>query len=324
MAQKNRLLIVTGTTASGKSSFIYEHCKNLPISIINADSRQVYRDLLISSASPAPQELELLPHQLYNFLPLDATFSAGAFIRNAKEAIANAQSSGRIPVFCGGSYFYIHSLLHGLLPEITIPEEIRSHVAALSDDEAWQKFYAIDEAAARRVHAHNRVRLNRQLSLCLAHGGPISKLTRNGGIYNDFEIMMLIFAPSRKMLHERVIHRVEKMLEGGIISEAQAVIEAAREKKLDWHVSPALSGIGIREFFECYHETGLMPLQLSASEIAAVAENIVQNTMQFAKRQMTWFRNATEKPVNTKTVDPSYEPEQIAALAREFIQVRAQ
>lgn len=323
MPLKPRLLILTGTTASGKSNFIYDYLKTLPISVINADSRQVYRDLKISSASPTPRQLLLFPHYLYNFLPLDATFSAGAFIRMAKEAIAHAHGTGRIPVLCGGTYFYIHSLLQGLLPEIPVPDDIQSHVAKLSDDEAWQQFHAIDAVAAQRVHPHNRVRLNRQLALCLAHGGPISNLARSGGIQDDFEILMLVFAPSRTILQQRVTARVAQMFAEGIIDEAQIVFHMEQEKHLDWRLCPALSGIGIREFFEYYQTTKIMPLQLSVPERAAVAESIVRNTMQLIKRQMTWFRNAAEKPVNTKTVDPSYEPELIAALLREFIQVRA-
>ncbi|HNJ66710.1 MAG TPA: hypothetical protein PKW28_12505, partial [Turneriella sp.] len=114
MAQKPRLIILTGTTASGKSAFLYQSLHDLPLAIINADSRQVYRDLRISSASPGSAELGLFYHELYNFLPLDAVYSAGTFVADARQAIARSLAQGRIPVVCGGTYFYIQSLLDGV------------------------------------------------------------------------------------------------------------------------------------------------------------------------------------------------------------------
>ncbi|MFZ5630421.1 MAG: tRNA (adenosine(37)-N6)-dimethylallyltransferase MiaA [Spirochaetota bacterium] len=323
MAQKPRLLILTGTTASGKSAFLYRNFRDLPLSVINADSRQVYSDLRISSASPAESELSLFHHELYNFLPLDAIYSAGTFATDARQAIIRALSAGRFPVVCGGTFFYIQSLLSGLLPPIPVPEDIRQQVEALSETEAWQQFNAIDPVAAARVHRHNRVRMNRQLMLCLAHGGPISAIERAGGIAEDFDIMMLVFAPEREALRERVSTRVGQMFAGGIVGEADGVVRRSLAAGLDWHTLPALTGIGTSEFFAAYSQTGKLPSELDREQLAAVGQSIITNTMQLVKRQMTWFRNSSAKPPNTKTVDPSYEHELIAALARDFMQVRA-
>jgi len=323
MAQKPRLLILTGTTASGKSAFLYEWLRDLPLAIINADSRQIYRDLRISSASPGGAELRLFSHELYNFLPLDAIYSAGAFVADARQAVDRAIAAGCMPVICGGTFFYIQSLLTGLLPEIAIPEEIRASVENMTETQAWQALYRIDPAAAAHIHSRNRVRVNRQLMLCLAHGGPISSIARSGGIVDDFEILMLVFAPPRDILRERVSGRVRQMFTAGLISEADAVVRRALAQNLNWHSLPALTAIGTREFFEAFRITGKFPAELDATQQAAVGQSIVTNTMQLAKKQMTWFRNSSAKPAFTKTVDPSYEHELIAALAREFMQVRA-
>jgi tRNA A37 N6-isopentenylltransferase MiaA len=82
---KPKVIVVTGATASGKSQFVYEHLRALPLTVINADSRQVYTDLPVSSASPSAEEKSLFEHRLYNFLPIDAVFSAGQFMRSAKK-----------------------------------------------------------------------------------------------------------------------------------------------------------------------------------------------------------------------------------------------
>ncbi len=324
MAQKPRLLILTGTTASGKSAFLYRELSDLPLTVINADSRQVYRDLRISSASPGNEELKLFEHELFNFLPIEASYSAGAFVADARKAIHRSLEDGNIPVVCGGTYFYIQSLLSGLLPEIHVPDSIRKLVEEMPEAEAWRKFHEIDPVAAARVHRHNRVRLNRQLMLCLAHGGPISRIARLGGIADEFEILMLVFAPPREVLRERVSARLRQMLASGMVGEADAVVRHAIAAGLKWHTLPALTGIGTREFFEAYASTGLFPAELSAGQLESVAQNILTNTMQLVKRQMTWFRNSSAKQPFTKTVDPSYEHKLIAALARDFMQVRVQ
>lgn len=321
MADLPRLLILTGTTASGKSSFLYRHLRDLPLTIINADSRQVYTDLRISSASPTLAEREIFAHELYNYLEPERIFSAGQFVREARAAIARAIASGTYPVICGGTYFYIQSLLEGLLPEIEVPERIRLQVEQLTDTEAWEMFSGLDPVAAAKVHRHNRVRVNRQLALCLAHEGPISSLARDGGITGLYEILMLIFLPEREDLRTRVAERVGQMFDAGIVAEANSAVGRWLGQGIGWREVPAYTGIGIREFFEVHEETGVLPGKLTETMLAGLRERIIRNTMQLVKRQMTWFRNAASKPPFTKTVDPLYEHELIAALARDFLQV---
>lgn len=323
MQQKPRLLILTGTTASGKSAFLYRYLRHLPLTVINADSRQVYRALRISSASPGEAELGMFRHELYNFLPLDAVYSAGAFVTGARLAIDRARDAGRFPVVCGGTFFYIQSLLSGLLPEIAVPDEIRTRVEEMSDAGAFQAFAAIDPVAAARVHRHNRVRLNRQLMLCLAHGGPISRVARQGGIAGDFSVAMLIFAPPREVLRERIVTRLEQMFHEGMVAEADTALRTALDAGLDWRSLPALTGIGTSEFFDVYSNFGHLPSELHRGQLDAVKQQIVTHTMQLVKRQMTWFRNSSAKPQDTKTVDPSFEHERIAALVQNFVQARS-
>lgn len=321
MAELSRLLILTGTTASGKSAFLYHHLRGLPLTIINADSRQVYSDLKISSASPTPAEREIFAHELYNYLEPEKVFSAGQFVREARAAIERALGLGRYPVICGGTYFYIQSLLEGLLPEVTVPEAITQKVEQMTEAEAWETFSQLDPVAAAKVHRHNRVRVSRQLALCLTHGGPISSLARDGGIAQLHNILMLIFLPAREELHTRVAARVDQMFDAGIVAEAAAAVSRSLGQGRDWREVPAYTGIGIREFFEMHEETRVLPGDLTGEMQAHLRTRIIRNTMQLVKRQVTWFRNAASKPPFTKTVDPLYEHELIAALAREFLQV---
>lgn len=321
MPTKPKLIIITGATAAGKSAFIYEHLRTLPLAVINADSRQIYRDVTIASASPNTTELSLIPHALYNFLPVTAAFSAGEFMRAAKAEIAAAGGRGLVPVICGGTYFYLQALLYGLLPTIDIPQEILQRVEALPAAEAYGELQKLDPVAAAQNHPHNVRRVKRALALCLAQAAPISTLVKTGGIANDFEILMLIFDMDRVRLRERTALRVRQMFTSGLVNEVEKLVAGAISsggiKK--WKDFPAYTGIGIREFFEVYETDGVTPATLSAEKLRQVENAIAQNTIHLVKRQQTWYKNAEPKPANTKTVDPSYENGRIAALVHDFV-----
>jgi tRNA dimethylallyltransferase len=314
---KPKLIVITGATAAGKSAFIYEHLTGLPLTIINADSRQVYRGLTISSASPAADDLNKFPHALYNFLPITAAFSAGEFMRTARIEIANALAAGRVPLLCGGTYFYLHAVFYGLLPRVDISAAIQAQVAQMDPATAYNQLAKLDPVAAAANHPHNIYRVKRALMLCLAQGGPISVLEKTGGIADDFEILLLIFDMDRAVLRTRTSQRVKQMFAGGLVEEIQQTMQ--QSDITQWRSTPALTGIGVREFLEVYEATGKTPAQLSETLLQDVENKIAQNTIHLVKRQQTWYRNAQPKPANTKTVDPSYENRQIAELVKKFI-----
>jgi len=315
-----KLVIVTGATAAGKSAFLYENLREFPCVVINADSRQVYTDLEISSASPSAAEKAMFPHRLYNFLPLDAHYSAGAFVRQATVEIEAAHAEGQMPLLCGGTYFYLHALLYGLLPEVTILETVRAYVQNLSGEAAYSELCTLDQIAATNIHPHNEVRVKRALMLCLTTQKKISAAPKSGGIAERYEILMLIFDGERALLRERIGARVQAMIAAGLSDEAAQVMAKA-ESLVDrgaWRQLPALTGIGIREFFEARDQGTWEPLNPQAG-LAAIGDAIVKNTAQLVKKQQTWYRNAQPKPINTKTVDPSYEKARIVGFIKDFV-----
>ncbi len=318
---KPRLIVVTGATASGKSRFLYDMLAHLPVVIINADSRQVYRDLPISSASPSAAEKQLLDHRLYNFLPVDQAFSAGQFLRAAKSEIAEAVRQHKLPVICGGTYFYLQALFAGLLPETEISETVREQVWQKTAAEAYDDLSKLDAVAAANIHPHNESRVKRALMLCLERAAPISGLARVGAILGDYEILMLIFDSPRPLLRERALKRIEGMFVAGLVDEVQTVARLWKSEhpQAEWRNFPALTGIGVREFFEIAEERGTEPGEVVANDIAALRDRILTNTMHLVKRQGTWCRNAKPQPENTKTVDPSYDNDRIAALVEKFL-----
>jgi len=302
-------LILTGATASGKSAFLYEKLAHLPLTIINADSRQVYRDLIVSSASPTMRELKIHRHELYNFLAADQAFSAGEFIRGAKVACAKAIAEARHPVICGGTYFYIHSLLYGLLPDAPISLEINRYVDELSVENALVELRSLDKVSAAKIHPHNIVKLRRALKLCLAHARPISQIEREGGILSTHDVMLVIFTRARDALKMRAAQRVDQMFNDGLRDEISRFYLKHGDSKIG-----AATAIGVREFLDF----AKAPETLDKAELESVRQTIVQNTHQLIKRQLTWLTNAV-KPENTKTIDPALDDERIAELIDQFI-----
>lgn len=321
MAAAPKLIIITGATATGKSAFIYRELAGLRLNIINADSRQVYRKLRISSAGPDERELKLFPHFLYHFQREQDAFSAGEYVRLAREAIAESVAAGRTPLICGGTYFYIQALLGGLLPPIEISDTTRMQVEALSGDAAYAMLTEKDAVAAGRIHPHNIYRVKRALMVCVETGMPISSIERTAGISGDFDILMLIFSGDREKLSGQIAERIDRMFAAGLIQEVQGVFSdlALYAGLSRWKEFPALTGIGVREFFELHDTQGVQPENLSEDARQTVRSKIIQNTQGLVKRQLTWFRNAPGKPANTKTVDPAYENTRIAALVKEFL-----
>ncbi len=321
MAAAPKLIIITGATATGKSAFIYRELLDLKLNIINADSRQVYRRLRVSSAGPDEGELKLFPHFLYHFQREQDAFSAGEYVRLARAAIAESVSDNRIPLICGGTYFYIQALLGGLLPPIEISDATRTQVEALSAEAAYSLLLDKDAVAAGRIHPHNIYRVKRALMVCVETGGAMSSISRTAGLRDDFDILMLIFTGDREKLSGQIAERVDKMFAAGLVHEAERLFsDVAQYADLTrWKQFPALTGIGVREFFELYDAEGVLPQNLDAGQLDRLRQNIIRNTQGLVKRQLTWFRNAPGKPANTKTVDPAYENARIAALVKEFL-----
>lgn len=321
MAAKPKLIIITGATATGKSAFIYRELLELNLNIINADSRQVYRNLRISSAGPDESEMNLFPHFLFHFQREQDAFSAGEYARLARQSIEQSVAEGRIPLLCGGTYFYIQALLGGLLPPIDISEATRAQVDALSGEDAYTLLMEKDAVAAGRIHPHNIYRVKRALLVCVETGRPISSIERTPGVGENFDILMLIFNGDREVVSGQIARRVDTMFDCGLIGEVQWVFsDLAQYSDLTrWKQFPALTGIGVREFFELHDSASVQPKEMTEEQRQLVRGQIIQNTRGLVKRQLTWFRNAPGKPANTKTVDPAYENARIAALVKEFL-----
>lgn len=276
MVQKN-LKVLLGCTGSGKTAWIEQH---EPASVINCDSRQIYRHLDIGTAKPEPELLERVKHHLVDIKDINENFSAGEFIRTVNSILENEE-----PLISCGTPFYLNALVNGMdeLPEV--PEDIRSRVNAMEQDMGIEELYSIlssiDPQRAAQLKPADSQRIRRALEVYYATGSPISSFfTGNRQSDTDFNIMYI--EKDRAELRNIITERTEHMLNRGMVNETEwAIGKFGRDTLLNKKI------IGYKECVD-YIEG-----RISREETKA---GIITSTMQYAKRQETFFRKILRSP----------------------------
>ena len=266
-----KIIVLTGATASGKTKISINLAKKINAEIICADSRIVYKDLDIVSAKPTFQEQNGVVHHLIDILEPTVEFSAGDFATLAKEKINEIQKKGKNIIICGGTWFYIKSLLdEKSLPECPINQNLREDLSKLSNEELWEKLKSLDEIRANSIHPNNKDKVIRSIEMCLALGQPISQYKRKDNTVFDSAWYMPNF--ERETLYERINLRVDEMMKLGLYEEWQKNNKKYPNSKI------IRNTIGYSEFFEF-------------ENIEIAIDKIKQYTRNFAKRQLTYFRS---------------------------------
>jgi len=299
---KKRLGVIAGPTASGKTALALKLAQRHAITIINADSAQVYAHLPILSAQPNPDEMAQAPHRLFGYLDGRTACSAAAWARDAKAEIDAAWSQGRMPLLVGGTGLYLRTLVDGIAPVPEIDPTIREKVRAMSTDAAEAALAREDAAARARLSATDGSRIKRALEVIRSTGKSILawRETKNGGIGRDVDISALILLPPREWLHQRCDNRFSQMIDDGAVEEVEALLQ------LDLpHDAPVLRAIGVPEI------SAMMRGEIGQPECIARGQAA---TRQYAKRQYTWFRN--QPPAHWIRHYEAYNDSQIVEIER--------
>ena len=306
----NKLLVIAGPTASGKSALASAAAEAFGGVVINADSMQVYRGVPILTAQPAAAEQERLPHRLYGVMAPGGVCSAGIWRTMAAEACGNAWAEGKLPVVVGGTGLYIRSLVEGLSPVPDIPPAARDGARALFAELGNAGFYALlaarDPAMAARLDPGNSQRLVRAWEVLAATGRSLAGWQadpREGRL--DADSATLLLAPPREILYGNCDRRLAAMLEQGALAEVEALMALGLDPAL-----PVMKALGVAEFSAHLRgETGLGPALALAR----------QATRRYAKRQLTWFRHQL---IPQMTVEEKFSEsllEKIFSFIRSFL-----
>jgi len=269
-----KLIVITGPTASGKTKISINLAKKINAEIICADSRIVYKNLDVVSAKPTREEQSGVVHHLIDILEPNVEFSAGDFVTLAKEKINEIWNQGKNVVICGGTWFYIKSLLdEKALPACSINQELRKELEKLDNQTLWEKLNELDNIRASLIHPNNKDKIIRSIEMCLALGEPISSYKRPEN--EQFKTSWYMPNWEREVLYERINIRVDEMIKLGLYEEW------LKNKKLYPDSKIIQNTIGYSEFFEY-------------QDIDLAVDKIKQHTRNFAKRQLTYFRSNPE------------------------------
>lgn len=275
----NRLIVVTGPTASGKTTLAIELARAIGTEIISADSRQLFRDLSIGTARPTPEELAAVPHHFIATLGLDEYYSAAQYEEDVLRLLPDIFSRcGGNAVMCGGSMMYVDAVCDGidLLP--TVSDENRARAYALYEagglPAVIRELERLDPAYLRHApDLKNHKRLVHALEISLEAGRPYSSMLTGEKKSRPFRIMKFAIDHLREELFSRINRRVEVMMFQGLLEEVRLVYP---HRELN-----SLNTVGYKELF-AYLD--------GEWDLATAVARIQKNTRVYAKKQLTWLR----------------------------------
>ena len=292
--RKRDAILITGPTASGKSALAVRLAAEHGGVVVNADSMQVYDTLDVLTARPQPQDMAGIEHRLYGHVPAGAAYSTGDWLREATAIVAELRAREALPVFVGGTGLYFRALTGGLSDMPVIPEAIRSHLrgrlAGEGAESLHQALAARDPQTAARLKPGDGQRIVRALEVLEATGRSISAFQAATGpaVIDAERAEKIVVLPDRAVLAARIDRRFSEMLASGAVAEVEALLALDLPPAM-----PVMKAIGVPQI------TAMLAGTMSAAE---VVERGAAATRQYAKRQMTWFRNQLDE--SWRRIDP--------------------
>jgi tRNA dimethylallyltransferase len=284
------VLVLFGPTASGKTDLLlrlFGQGGSPKAEIVSADSMQVYRGMDIGTAKPSTEERRRLPHHLIDIRNPDEQFTAGDFVRLAREAIDGIARRGSIPIVAGGTGFYLKNLVLGL-PEAppsdpVIRETLKAELHEKGAAALMEELARFDSVSAEKIHPNDEYRLLRALEVQRLCGRPLSSFNVPGGnVPPGYDFRVIGLYRPREELYRRINARCADIFNNGLPDEVRGLYNAGYTPR-----DPGLRAIGYREFFiEDPPASGVFRL---SRDIAGVREMVAMNSRRYAKRQITFF-----------------------------------
>lgn len=271
--QKPKVIIVVGTTASGKSALAVDLAKKFNGEVVSADSRQIYKKLDIGTAKITEKEKQGIPHHLIDIADVDEVYTAASFMRDASQTIAEITSRGNVPIIAGGTFFYIDALLNrASLPAVPPNEALRAELEQLDTRELFDRLQKIDPRRTATIDKGNKRRLIRALEIA----DTLGRVPETKEQDSPYDALILGIVANKNDLRKKYEARAKSWLAEGFKKEVQDLLAdgISRER---------LAEIG----FE--YQLGLELLDGKVSETQFI-QKFVEKNWQYAKRQITWLK----------------------------------
>jgi tRNA dimethylallyltransferase len=275
----DKLLIICGATASGKSSLAIELAKTLNTDVISADSQLVYKGLNVGTAKPTIEEMQGVRHHLIDVIEPTQTFNVGDYEERALPIVKELFANKKTPIVCGGTGFYINSILYDLsYGNVVANPDIRKKYDEILKERGNEYVHSllkkVDEESANKLHPNETQRVIRALEIFETTG---KKKSEQGDSYNPrFDYLAVAINHPREVLYDRIDKRVDIMFENGLVDEVKGLLASGIDKNMQ-----CMKAIGYKEVVECL-EKGYGEEQMR--------EAIKLNTRHYAKRQITFFK----------------------------------
>lgn len=279
----DKLLVIIGPTAVGKTAISIELAKKLSGEVISGDSMQVYKDLDIGTAKIKPEEAAGIPHHLIDIRQPDEAFSVADFQQLARCKIKEINSRGKLPILVGGTGLYVQAVLDEYEFGPTMEnQEFRRNMhkiaAEKGPDYLHQQLQKIDPLSAKKLHPNDLRRVIRAMEYYHTTGKRIS--SNNEGYKREqskrYESAIIGLTMERQLLYQRIESRVDKMMEEGFLEEVKGLLSRGYGADL-----PSMQGLGYKQ---------LVGYLTGETDLATAISLIKRDTRHFAKRQLTWFR----------------------------------
>ena len=309
MDKKIPLIAVIGPTASGKTGLAVEITKKFGGEVVSADSMQIYSELTVGTAKPTEKEMEGVPHHLIGHKSIDEEYSVVDYVEEAKNAIADIFSRGKLPVLCGGTGLYVDSLLSNTeFSEIKSDPDVRKKLYDFAEENGnealFEKLKEIDPESAAKTHANNLIRVVRAMEVYEVTGKTMSEHQKDSHpIPSIYDVCYIgTNFSDRDKLYARIEQRIDEMLEEGVEEEARFLFEHNG-------TCTAAQAIGYKEFYPYFRG------KMSREEAILVLK---KETRHYAKRQITWFRRNDK--INWLFRDEFSEKKDLSEAAFEIIE----
>lgn len=277
----NTLVVITGPTGVGKSDTAVWLARELNAEIISADSRQFYRDIPIGTAAPTAEQMAEVKHHFVGTLSLEEYYSAAQFEDDVMQLLPQLFARSPYVVMCGGSMMYVDAVCKGIDNIPTISDEIRHEVVERFERDGAEamreELRRLDPVYYNQVDLKNHKRVIHAVEICLQAGRPYSELRTNSVKQRPFRIVKIGLNLPREQLFDRINHRVEKMIEAGLVDEARRFYPQR-------HLN-SLNTVGYKELFAWMDGT---------MDYDTAVARIQKNTRVYAKKQLTWYAKDTD------------------------------